>query len=383
MPKLTMKINNEDTQTYEFNNKNTPTPPGPGGDISNKEVTFTEAEERVNIFSGETLATICGKIKKFFTDLKTVAFSGSYNDLEDLPTLFDGDYNSLANKPTIPTKTSQLQNDSGFTTFSGNYNDLSNKPTLFSGDYNDLTNKPTISQVGHTGDYDDLTNKPTLFSGDYDDLTNKPTIPVVNNATLTIKQGGTTKGTFTANAGSDVEINLDAGGSGGSPINKIVLKNSSSVEVNTKQASNPFSTAQINVYAYFRQFFIPITTISSFDGEKIMNVIGKMKNINIYCTNYQDVESVMPYQLQVDYIYKNNFSTVDGHSIDVYNGIKLVWLNNGVSAKYKLSLTYDKSAQELGLFVEEWEGASGQIDKKIRLASANTVNLNIYTYEGE
>ena len=54
------------------------------------------------------------------------------------------------------------------------------------------------------------------LTGDYDDLTDKPTIPVVNNATLTITQGGTTKGTFTANADSDVTIDLDAGGSGDS-----------------------------------------------------------------------------------------------------------------------------------------------------------------------
>lgn len=40
-------------------------------------------------------------------------------------------------------------------------------------------------------------------------------IPTVNNATLTITQGGTPKGTFTANAGTDVTIALDAGGGGG------------------------------------------------------------------------------------------------------------------------------------------------------------------------
>lgn len=35
--------------------------------------------------------------------LATVAFSGSWNDLVDKPTLFSGSYNDLTNKPTIPT----------------------------------------------------------------------------------------------------------------------------------------------------------------------------------------------------------------------------------------------------------------------------------------
>lgn len=51
-------------------------------------------------------------------------------------------------------------------------------------------------------------------SGAYSDLTGTPTIPTVNNATLTITQGGVSKGTFTANASSDVTIELDAGGGG-------------------------------------------------------------------------------------------------------------------------------------------------------------------------
>ena len=49
--------------------------------------TFTEASTRANIASGESFATILGKIKKFFTDLKAVAFSGSYTDLSDKPTI--------------------------------------------------------------------------------------------------------------------------------------------------------------------------------------------------------------------------------------------------------------------------------------------------------
>lgn len=75
---------------------------GGTGDINNAKVTFTEAEERTNIESQETMSMIFGKIKKWFSDLKSVAFTGSYND--------------LSNKPTIPTKTSDLTNDSDFLT---------------------------------------------------------------------------------------------------------------------------------------------------------------------------------------------------------------------------------------------------------------------------
>lgn len=47
--------------------------------------TFTQYAERNNIDSGETLAVILGKVKKFFADLRPVAFSGRYDDLADKP----------------------------------------------------------------------------------------------------------------------------------------------------------------------------------------------------------------------------------------------------------------------------------------------------------
>ena len=43
--------------------------------------TFTEAGSRSNISSGDTLATLFGKIKKWFTDLKSGAFVDTINDL--------------------------------------------------------------------------------------------------------------------------------------------------------------------------------------------------------------------------------------------------------------------------------------------------------------
>jgi len=48
-------------------------------------VEFTESATRKNIESGEEIKTLFGKIKKFFSDLKTVAFTGSYNDLTNKP----------------------------------------------------------------------------------------------------------------------------------------------------------------------------------------------------------------------------------------------------------------------------------------------------------
>ena len=46
------------------------------------------------------------------------------------------------------------------------------------------------------------------FSGNYNDLSNKPTIPTVGNGTITIKQGGSSKGTFTTNQSGNTTIEL-------------------------------------------------------------------------------------------------------------------------------------------------------------------------------
>lgn len=84
-------------------------------------------------------------------DFSDVATSGSYNDLNNRPNLFDGSYNSLEDKPDL---------------FSGDYEDLYNKPELFDGNYNSLDGRPALSEVATTGNYNDLSNKP-------DDLINE------------------------------------------------------------------------------------------------------------------------------------------------------------------------------------------------------------------
>lgn len=57
------------------------------GNASSTTVAFTTAGSRALPATGESLATIIGKATKYFTDLKTVAFSGSYSDLSNKPTL--------------------------------------------------------------------------------------------------------------------------------------------------------------------------------------------------------------------------------------------------------------------------------------------------------
>ena len=56
------------------------------GDASNVTNTIATASTRTNLSTGEKLSVSLGKISKYFSDLKTVAFTGSYNDLINRPT---------------------------------------------------------------------------------------------------------------------------------------------------------------------------------------------------------------------------------------------------------------------------------------------------------
>ena len=53
------------------------------GDGKDVVVSFAEAGERENVQTGETLSVLWGKVRKWFSGLKTVAFSGRTADLED------------------------------------------------------------------------------------------------------------------------------------------------------------------------------------------------------------------------------------------------------------------------------------------------------------
>ena len=84
----------------------------------------------------------------------------------------------IKNKPTIPTKTSDLNNDSGFITMS------------------DVT-----EQV--QSDWDETDEESSAY------IKNKPTIPTVNDAPLIIQKNGTDVATFKANAEERVFANIE------------------------------------------------------------------------------------------------------------------------------------------------------------------------------
>lgn len=87
----------------------------------------------------------------FLTGSNGLITSVSWSDITSKPSFSDiaisGSYNDLVDTPTIPTKTSELTNDSGYIT---------------SVSWNDITNKPNFSTVATSGSYTDLSNTPTI-----------------------------------------------------------------------------------------------------------------------------------------------------------------------------------------------------------------------------
>jgi hypothetical protein len=88
-------------------------------------------------------------------------------------------WSAIASAGDIPTKTSQLRNDSGFVT---------------------SASVPT---------------KTSQLQNDSGFITSE-SLPTVNNGTLTIQQDGVTVGTFTANQSGNTTVNVTGGGGGGS-----------------------------------------------------------------------------------------------------------------------------------------------------------------------
>ena len=115
------------------------------------------------------------------TDTTSMSYIKNKPELSSVAT--SGNYDDLLNKPTIPTLTSELTNDSNFLTES-NLKTINGESIVGEGN---LVIQGTGTQVQSDWTETDnqsvsyIKNKPTLSivatSGSYDDLLNKPTIP--------------------------------------------------------------------------------------------------------------------------------------------------------------------------------------------------------------
>lgn len=83
------------------------------GDASDVTVTFSTADERTNIATGEKLSALFGKIAKWLSDLKTVAFTGSYRDLTDKPTIPSNTWRPVQDNLTTASSTDCLSANMG------------------------------------------------------------------------------------------------------------------------------------------------------------------------------------------------------------------------------------------------------------------------------
>ena len=142
------------------------------------------AKTAANGFSG-AWADITGK-----PAFATVATSGSYNDLQNRPSLFSGSYNDLTNKPVL---------------FDGTWTSLTGKPALFDGTWASLTGKPVLFD----GTWTSLTGKPAGFADGIDNvddadnsITNEIQALSLSGTVLSLSSGGGTV-TLPSSGGGD------------------------------------------------------------------------------------------------------------------------------------------------------------------------------------
>lgn len=198
------------------------------------------------------------------------------------------------------------------------------------------------------------------------DTVNIPEPQQVNNSTVTIKQGGVDKGSFTLNQAEDATIELDAGGAGGSGSSIYATSSAISKGVPAhKEAANPiqvgdtlsqlyFNTQQ-NINSYLE------TCVDWGNGGKVTN-LGD--NILLYplLTAISDENEAGFRELKAgDYIYglkiKADYTPDDGKVDPELNA----WLANILTSQTSVDLFYvdGSSSSRVGLKASKNETGSG------------------------
>lgn len=133
-------------------------------------------------------------------------------------------YNDLSDLPTIPTKTSDLQNDSGFVSSE----DLSS--VAFTGDYDDLINTPDLSEfiTRYTNELVNYYTKDFFFN----------ILPKVTGTGTSINLNNTAKGSQMYLTLGATELSQDATPTPSSPQDIHTISGSNTIKVNNGQLFN-------------------------------------------------------------------------------------------------------------------------------------------------
>lgn len=144
--------------------------------------------------------SLVGEEGPYYTKSQTDTLLNAKANISSLATVATtGSYSDLVNTPSIPTKTSDLTNDSDFVS------DASYVHTD-----NNFTNtlKTKLDGIAAGAEVNVQANWTQTDTSADDYIKNKPTIPTVNNATLKIQKNSTDVATFTANSSTNVTANI-------------------------------------------------------------------------------------------------------------------------------------------------------------------------------
>lgn len=212
---------------------------------------------------------------RLYNGFSTVAETGSYND--------------LTNKPTIPSKTSDLTNDSGFLTSHqslANYVQKSSTTGLLKNDGTVDTNNYSLSNHTHT--ISNITDMPTIpsytsdlnndgdgdgnkyvtddslssvaMSGSYNDLSDKPTIPTMP-----------TKLSDLTNDSSFIETSDTVG----------LIKNDGTIDTNAYATTSSVNTSMTNLNSSLNSSMTNLSSsLNSTLDSAISTVNNRISNLN-------------------------------------------------------------------------------------------------------
>lgn len=176
-----------------------------------QEPEFTVADKRENIASKEKMPKILGKIAKFFTDLKTVAFSGKYSDLDGKP--------AIVNNNTATEAGSALDARQANPTIEGT---MANQISQLNSDLNDINGSLNSKKIPSFGIENIFTGNPFCIVNNGSDVISVQTDWDIDNGGYRVKNIKYPAGTAT-----NLTVSLSL------PANSIVI-----VDVNTLNGEN-------------------------------------------------------------------------------------------------------------------------------------------------